>query len=166
MKFVLFNIAVIAALFFLFDSDKANLSSLAEKAYAAVGLERTLTKETGEIAPEQAAKPSPAPAPTQETKVTALKSVPKNSTDSELEVKVESVVTEPLEQIVATKPETLDPAVAKRRAEVLGSASATMKSPREALQGEDKLMTSDQRRRELFTLAEEMELFYVRRLSR
>ena len=40
MKFILFNLAVIAALFFLFEPDRADLHSVADRAYAAVGMAR------------------------------------------------------------------------------------------------------------------------------
>ncbi len=167
MRFVLFNVAVIAALFFLFDSDRAGLTALADKAYAAIGAERTAEKSTVAAAPTpivagqaKTAQP-PAPKPAKAQPKPADNPVPKRVNAENADKAVAKVTTPAL---VEKKQGALDPAVAKRRAEVLGLAPIASEGT--AFQTEEKLMTADQRRRELFTLAEEMELFYVRRLNR
>lgn len=65
-----------------------------------------------------------------------------------------------------------DPAVVKRRAEVLGEAPAPSETPSKSSDGEitiaegETLMTPRERRKELFALAEEMELMFLKKLSR
>ncbi len=128
MKFVLFNVAIIAALFYLFNADRVDFRSLADQAYAAVDGVREKAGAVVETA--KVAAPSKEPAA-------------------------------PEPEIVHAAPaEPLDPAVAKRRAVVLGTGAP------EGGVDTEVLMTPEQRRRELFALAEDMELLYVRRLNR
>lgn len=181
MKFLFFNLAVVAALVFLFNPDRADLRAWADRAYEAIGL----AKEAAETAvnppkPAAVAKAAPAQeknppvaetpkvaaepaalvaAPAPEPKAPAPKpTAPKKRAVAE----VAPAAPVPTDRIaVQTAPEpALDPAVAKRRAEVLG-LDAPAAGP-----AEETLMSPEQRRRELFSLAEEMELFYVKRLSR
>lgn len=167
MRFVLFNVAVIAALFFLFQPGKVDLSALADKAYAAFNAKRPAEKPVQEetvkkvetvkpVAAEPAVQKPVAAKPTTIAEV-APKPVVAEAAKKQI-AKTETVAP------VEIRPEALDPAVAKRRAEVLGIAP--IPAEKKVFKEEDKLMTADQRRRELFSLAEEMELFYVKRLSR
>ncbi len=137
MKFVLFNIAVAAALIFLFNADRTDLRALADRAYAAVGQAKDMAEETTQKAE----------APVVETVATAPAAPPAPKAEPP--------------KPAAPK---LDPAVAQRRAEVLDVEAKPQ--PASVAEISDQLMTPEQRRRELFTLAEEMELFYVRRLNR
>lgn len=166
MKFLLFNFAVIAALFFLFNPDRADLHALADRAYETVGMAREkaesvvdkVTSPPSEIQAvrppiQQAAEPAPTPiAPKPEDKPVPAAPIKQAA--------VQPPVEAPAPVAAITPEKTLDSAVAQRRAEVLG-LDAPAAGP-----AEEKLMSAEQRRRELFTLAEEMELFYVRRLSR
>ena len=167
MKFVLFNLAVVAALFFLFNPDRADLRALADRAYETAGLARDgAEKIVAKVAPPAISKPvrqaadatpkpsvfeSPAPKP----EIKPAQPAPKKQVASQSRIA-------PPKPVAAAPAPKLDPAVAQRRAEVLG-----IDAPRAAgVAVKEKLMSPEQRRRELFTLAEEMELFYVRRLSR
>ena len=61
-------------------------------------------------------------------------------------------------------PAFTEPAVAKRRDEILKGVAPA--EPRLALKQGERMMTPEQRRKELFSLAEEMELLYARTVSR
>jgi hypothetical protein len=64
---------------------------------------------------------------------------------------------------------TEDPAVAKRRAEVLGNSEETRPSRRNseiAIAEGESLMTPRERRKELHNLAEDMELVFIKKLGR
>ena len=58
MKFVLFNVAIIAALFYLFNADRVDFRSLADKPYEAVDGVR----ETADTVVATARAPAPRPA--------------------------------------------------------------------------------------------------------
>lgn len=179
MKFVLFNIAVVAALFVLFNPDRADFRALADRASESVGVARGAVEKA--IAGEKQAakadvgnvKPAPVKAAADrkvfEEKVeeapVAPAPAPRVAPTPKPAIKpVRVAAQEPGPTPQPAAEPTLDPAVAKRRAEVLGLAPPTSN---EALPpATDKLMSAEERRRELFSLAEEMELFYVKRLSR
>lgn len=168
MKFLLFNFAVIAALFVLFNPDRADLYALADRAYETVGMAREKTESVvAKVTPpmeSKAGEPAPAAAlPTAEPVPATVAPKPEREAAAPSPVKqvaAQRPVEAPAPAVVAASGKKLDPAVAQRRAEVLG-LDAPAAGP-----AEEKLMSAEQRRRELFTLAEEMELFYVRRLSR
>lgn len=181
MKFVLFNVAVVAALFLLFNPDRSDLRVLADRASAAVGgaVEKAIGGEYGPVKEDAGNTGSDRVMVerTEPVQTTGSRVVEKNvadAQDSKVEPKPEPDIkpvraarqdrAEAVRQPQPTAEPALDPAVAKRRAEVLGLAPlpVTETSP---IAG-DELMSAEQRRRELFTLAEEMELFYVKRLSR
>ena len=63
-------------------------------------------------------------------------------------------------------PAVRDPAVAKRRAEVLGGVASAGGAPSVALAEGEQLMSPEQRVRELHALAEEMELLFVDKMAR
>jgi len=161
MKFVLFNLAVIGALLFLFNPDRADLHALADRAYETVGLAKDSVeklspplskpvRQAADVIPDRPISKSPAPV----SEIKPVTPTPKKH--------VVAKPTAEMSKLAAAPSPKLEPAVAKRRAEVLG-----LDAPEAAgVPVEEKLMSPEQRRRELFTLAEEMELFYVRRLSR
>ena len=169
MKFLLFNVAVVVALFVLFNPDRADLRAVADRAYEAVGLARETAKDVAEkIKVTEPETPEPAPSP-EPPKTAAPQTVaaevpadlkPAEPVSAEPHpVEMKPADARPADATpVEPPPQALDPAVAKRRAEVLGEGPLPP--------AEDRLMSPEQRRRELFNLAEEMELFYVKRLSR
>lgn len=167
MKFVLFNLAVIAALFFLFNPDRADLHALADRAYETVGLARDSAEKIAEKAapptlPERVRKAADTPVKPSVSKTLAPKPENKPAPPAPKKQVAERPKIETRKLAAAAPAPKLEPAVAKRRAEVLG-----IDAPQAAgVPVEEKLMSPEQRRRELFTLAEDMELFYVRRLSR
>jgi hypothetical protein len=164
MKFVLFNLAVVGALFFLFNPDRADLNALADRAYETVGLAKDSVERLSPPMSKPVRPDSKTPAPMSEIKAPAPSSSPATKPDVPAPEKPVAVKqTNELPKLATAEPAPkLEPAVAKRRAEVLG-----LDAPQAAgVAVEEKLMSPEQRRRELFTLAEEMELFYVRRLSR
>ena len=169
MKFLLFNFAVIAALFFLFNPDRADLHALADRAYETVGMAREKAESVVDkvtLPPSEIQAVRPIPAPIQQAAEPAPTPIAPKPEDKPVpaapikQAAVQPPVEAPAPVAAITPEKTLDPAVAQRRAEVLG-LDAPAAGP-----AEEKLMSAEQRRRELFTLAEEMELFYVRRLSR
>lgn len=174
MKFLLFNVAVIAALVFLFNPDKADFRALADRAYETVGIardgaEQVMEKvaEKTEAAPKKRVaepaqkKPEPKPvAPAPKKQAIAIAPVPIEEATPAVTAYKAAVPVKTAPPVAAAAEPKLDPAVAQRRAEVLG-LDAPAAGP-----AEERLMSPDQRRRELFSLAEEMELFYVKRLNR
>lgn len=66
--------------------------------------------------------------------------------------------------LAASLPPVSEPAVAKRRKEILRGIEP--EGPRLVLKKGENLMSADERRKRLFSLAEEMELLYARSLSR
>ncbi len=106
----------------------------------------------------RSAGPAGAPEVDAATKTEAVASTPPNLGSPDTEVP-ELPAAEPL-------PAVRDPAVAKRRAEVLGGvASADGGAPVTLAEGE-QLMSPEQRVRELHALAEEMELLFVDKMAR
>ncbi len=67
-------------------------------------------------------------------------------------------------RLAASLPPVSGPAVAKRRKEILRGISP--EGPRPVLKSGGRLMSADERRKRLFSLAEEMELLYAQSLSR
>ena len=174
MKFLLFNLAVIAALVFLFNPDKADFRALADRAYETVGIARDGAEQVLEKANQKALgalekrvveparkKPEPKPvAPAPKKQAVAKAPAPTEESAPAVTARKAAVPVNTAPPVAAAAEPKLDPAVAQRRAEVLG-LDAPAAGP-----AEEKLMSPDQRRRELFSLAEEMELFYVKRLNR
>lgn len=178
MKFLLFNLAVIAALVFLFNPDKADFHALADRAYETVGLAKVSAEKVAKKVAEKAGPDTQSqtvePAPEKpEPKPAAPTAKKKSVAEAPEPAPVTPIAPPPAQSVpqpaapaeaapaIAARPEpALDPAVAQRRAEVLG-LNAPAAGP-----AEEKLMSPEQRRRELFSLAEEMELFYVKRLNR
>ena len=232
MKFILFNVAVGAALIYLFAADgpeldraavriqgaaselKARASEVFDKAPTGEANAKTVTAAPAPAAPAPAGpKPSPTTAPT--VAANAPRPVPESaaSETSEPESAGDRTIAEPVKaktpkdppkpseepvkkptevassaaaaapkqvadakptpfakvttkqtKITHSLPKVSEPAVAKRRQEVLDGIVA--EGPRPVLKKGEKLMSADERRKRLYSLAEEMELLYARSLSR
>ncbi len=194
MKFLLFNAAVIAALVYLFGVDRSDLNEASdhlqtsadrleevardkvdaaldgmgttlapEDAPAPAGAEdpATLTKPVEAVLEDtdvQAMDPATAPAVDPGSKPDAVASTSPNQETSNTGG-IDRASPEPL-------PTVQDPAVAKRRAEVLGGVATAVEAPPVALAEGEQLMSPEQRVRELHALAEEMELLFVDKMAR
>lgn len=196
MKYLLFNVAVAAALVFLFTADRAEVQKVAGqvhdaagdvKAYASKALDtgRTLLKRdtakpkheteapppvpstpavrppTKPVSPPAAARPEPKAAPP------AAKPLLPRRLAANLPAVPEAGRKPAPKPGRAAAPVDLDPAVAQRRREVLdGIDTAAAVDTAPVLKEGSHLMTPSERRKELLSLAEEMELLYARSLSR
>lgn len=185
MKFLVFNLAVAAALVFLFTADRGDVQKMAGQVHDAAAdvkayAKRTLNKgekilnsgiAASADAPEPAqraapAKPAPAPVPApRQTNGTPpkLKAVPPPPAPPKASRIANAAPAAP--------PLSLKPEVAKRRREVLdglppANPTATIAATAPKLKEGTKLMTAADRRKELLSLAEEMELLYARSISR
>ena len=161
MRFLIFNAAVVAALIYLLSADRSEFQAAADRLYdmadrvedaardsapAEAAIE-TAVPETA--VPETAAETvPPAPAPD----AAAPSGAPSGGT-------VQAA-------LVRDLPPVDDPAVAKRRAEVLDGIAAFDSAPGVTLAEGETLMGPEERLRELYTLAEEMELLFVTKLTR
>ena len=182
MKFLLFNVAVAAALVFLFTADRGEVQKIAGQVHDAAGDMKAYANKalnTGQamlgrdaVKAERKTEPAPAAAPLQPV---APPLVTRPEPPSE----------PPLSRLIARNlpamPEigletgkaasvNLNPAVAKRRREVLDGIDAADAGPAladagQALKEGTRLMTPSERRKELLSLAEEMELLYARSIS-
>lgn len=197
MKFLLFNVAVAAALVFLFTADRGEIQKIAGrvhdaagemKAYAAKTLNRGQAKpDRGRVPPpgrslaapaERSAEPeqtTPPPKPPVTLRAVAPEPRPEPPLPPQLarnlppmpEVDEEPPPAPPAAPSAAS-PAGLDPAVAKRRQEILeglDTADATPAVRAPVLKEGARLMSPAERRRELLSLAEEMELLYARSIS-
>lgn len=149
MKFLMFNVVVAVALVYLFTADRAEMRSAADRAFDTAGeIKQMAQKAVGEgraildreTVPPVVPRADPAP---------EVKSMQP----------VEPPPPPPPPVRTATRPvaeKPLAPEIAARRAEILGPV----------LKEGERFMSADQRRKELFSLAEEMELLYARKTSR
>lgn len=162
MRFLVFNAAVVAALIYLLSADRlydmadrvedaARDSAPAEPVIETAAIETAPTETAAETVP-------PAPAPD----AAAPSGAPSGGTAQAA--------------LVRDLPPVDDPAVAKRRAEVLDGIAAfdsapvspapEIAAPEVTLAEGETLMGPEERLRELYTLAEEMELLFVTKLTR
>lgn len=147
MRFLVFNAAVVAALIYLLSADR--LYDMADRvedaardsAPAEAAIETAPTETAAETVP-------PAPAPD----AAAPSGAPSGGTAQAA--------------LVRDLPPVDDPAVAKRRAEVLDGIAAFDSAPGVTLAEGETLMGPEERLRELYRLAEEMELLFVTKLTR
>ncbi len=151
MKFLMFNVVVAVALIYLFTADRAEMRSVADRAFDTAGeIKQMARKAVGKgramLDRETALPVVPRPDPAPEVKFTQPVEPPPPPAPPAWPA--------PPAQIVAEQP--LAPEVAIRRAEILDPV----------LKQGARFMSADQRRRELFSLAEEMELLYARKTSR
>jgi len=199
MKFLLFNVAVAAALAFLFTADRGDVQKIAGQVHDAAGnvkdyankalnagetiLQRdaVMAEQKTQSAPIDApplpvAQPvaPPVSQPAAQPAAPAPAALPKPASQPRLSPQIASNLPELPElvsknihkarpKISKTAVANLDPAVAKRRKEVLGALDAPNAAP--ALKKGSQLMTPSERRKELLSLAEEMELLYARSIS-
>ncbi len=177
MRFLVFNAAVVAALIYLLSADRSEFRAAADRLYdnrlydmadrvedaARDGIER-VGSAARDSAPAEAATETatetvpPAPAPD----AAAPSGAPSDGTAQAA--------------LVRDLPPVDDPAVAKRRAEVLDGIAALDSTPlppapeiavpEVTLAEGETLMSPEERLRELYTLAEEMELLFVTKLTR
>ncbi|NKB21517.1 MAG: hypothetical protein GKS01_13570 [Alphaproteobacteria bacterium] len=184
MKFLAFNLAVGVALVFLFTADKGDVHKAVDRAHnLAADIKQMAKEKVGHISPPKVTEVKPTPvASVPVAKPTAqpaaepakpVEAVPLAPVLAEKQTAsappVPPAVTPPPSAVPSpTKaggaPSTLDPAVAKRRAEVL--SENPIADPTPVLKKGDKLMSVSDRRRELLSLAEEMELLYAKSVSR
>jgi hypothetical protein len=147
MRFLIFNIVVVGALFYLFAGSQpfgaAERSGMLSKVGAVmestVASGRQATAAVIEKVMRQNAPPPAVPLPV-------------------IEVPVQKAVPPVLAKLAAPSPPAIavtDPAVRKRRAEVLA------RGPVAAVKAGPKFMTPRQRRRELQALSEDMELLFA-----
>lgn len=156
MKFLIFNLTVAAALFYLVTADRAEFQVAAGRVHDAAGEIKSMAVRAVDkgrnMLDQSRPQPSPAAAP---------------------RAAVETPVKAPTMPPPAPKPALAKPAaptpaagsaVARRRDEILNGVETSRE--RLSLKDGARMMTPQQRRRELFALAEEMELLYARTVSR
>jgi hypothetical protein len=162
MKFLMFNLVVAGALVYLFTADRADVHAAADRVYeTADGIKSAARDAVGKgrelLQGDQAAESRPAPSP---------KPIQKPAPEA-------SPVAPTVKQVAQSNiPRPVPPEVARRRDEVMGTALAApvaraapgQPNIPELKQGE-KFMSPAQRQKELFSLAEEMELLYARKIS-
>lgn len=168
MRFLVFNAAVVAALIYLLSADR--LYDMVDRVEDAArdGIERV-----GSAARDSA--PAEAAIETAPTETAAETVPPEPAPDAAAPSGAPSGGTAQA-AFVRDLPPVDDPAVAKRRAEVLDGIAAfdsapllparEIAAPEIALAEGETLMGPEERRRELYTLAEEMELLFVTKLTR
>lgn len=179
MKFLVFNLAVAAALIFLFTADRGDVQKIAGKAHdAATGVKayakRTLDKGQ-QILDRGPATPAAIPLPIHQAVPAKPDSVKAPQKPQPLPIPrptrhaskiAESTPSAPAVSAPSLTP-NVAPAVAQRRQEILnGIPPEAPPVAATKLKEGTNLMTSVDRRKELLSLAEEMELLYARSISR
>lgn len=179
MRFLLFNIAVGAAVFYLLIGDPgatARKAGLPEAAVSAIDelshkAKKTVAEkisETPQSPPQSAAKSAPAPAPEAQPVKAAAKTPPQPPIQQ-----AKYVASKPVHTAPAPKPNPKDevqggiqapvsPALSRRRDEVLGNISDGEKF---AVKDGAEMMSPRERYRELSKLVDDMELVYFNSLS-
>lgn len=186
MRFLLFNLAVVAALFYLFNADRSGsdmASELREDPLEVIrqemaALARDIVdgrERAGQAAPRTAGAEmpkhdvqtspvnhEPAAAAPAAAETAGLDKAQAGAQTSETDQQQSSAAIDPN----APLPRVEDPAVARRRAEVLDGAL-----PAEDGRGGTSVeagppMSPEERLRKLYSLAEEMELLYVSKTTR
>ena len=156
MKFLMFNLVVAGALVYLFTADRADVHAAADRVYeTADGIKSVARDAVGKgrelLQGDQAAesRPRPAPKPVQNPRPAAAPVAP------------------PVKQVARSiVPRPVSPEVARRRDEVMGTAPVDFgPGPIPQIKQGEKFMSPAQRQKELFSLAEEMELLYARKIS-
>jgi len=184
MKFLAFNLAVGLALIFLFTTDKGDVHKAVDRAHELAGDMKKMAKEAIGAKTVQ----TNAPAKMTERKSSTVVQTPETKTAPKIKTPSKTVSIAPVlpkKQIVSAPPappavappsalpspkkaggapSNLAPEVAKRRAAILNNSPTADPTP--VLKKGDKLMSSADRRRELLSLAEEMELLYAKSVSR
>lgn len=177
MKFLIFNLTVAAALFYLVTADRSEFQAAAGRVHDAAGEIKTMAEEAVDegrkMLGRKTSRVEPAPAPVQPARLAdAAKKVPETRVPATPPPAPPADTTaEPppapktaVAKSPAPMPTVIEPAVAKRRDEVLKGVAPAER--RLSLKAGERMMTPEQRRKELFNLAEEMELLYARTVSR
>ncbi len=205
MRFLLFNAAVVAALIYLLSADRSEFRAAADRLYDTVGRVEDAARDGIERVGSAARDSAPSEAATEtaasqdeprEEKGRTRQSEPDPNPERPRRLAAETAP-EPVPPapapgaaapsgapsggtgeaaLVRDLPPVDDPAVAKRRAEVLDGIAALDSAPvpaapevaalEVALAEGETLMSPEERLRELYTLAEEMELLFVTKLTR
>lgn len=159
MKFLIFNLTVAAALFYLISADRAEFQVAAGRVHDAAGeiksmAERAVDKGRNMLDQSQS-QPQPSPV-----------AAPRAAVETPVEAPTVKAPTmpPPAPKPALAKPAAPTPAVARRRDEILNGVETG--GQKLSLEAGARMMTPQQRRRELFSLAEEMELLYARTISR
>jgi len=193
MRYILFNLAVGAALIYLFNGGqlpamdwKAGIAQLkaevTQKEMAPAPVGNQLAAAGQSHGRDVIEPPKPAPKPKPQPKTT-----PKPSTGSTKTKAAPQLPPMPQARQVAKRPEPkpapkgvqaaaemsvppvppVPPAVAQRRAEVLGEAAPTpAPAPKRVrLEPGTTMMSAAERKRELDALAEEMEMLYIQKIG-
>lgn len=152
MKFLIFNLTVAAALFYLISADRAEFQVAAGRVHDAAGEIKSMAERAVDKGRKMLDRPQPSPA-----------AAPRAAVENPV---VEIPVVEiPVVEIPVEAPAMAPtPAVAQRRDEILNGVDTGRQQL--SLKDGTRMMTPQQRRRELFSLAEEMELLYARTVSR
>lgn len=150
MKFLIFNLTVAAALFYLINADRTEFQVAAGRVHDAAGEIKSMAVRAVDKGRDMLDRPPPQPSP-----AAAPRPVPVRET---------AVKAPTMAPPAPNPPAAPTPAVAQRRDEILNG----VETGRQQLSLKDgaRMMTPQQRRRELFSLAEEMELLYARTVSR
>ncbi|MBT6983340.1 MAG: hypothetical protein HN956_03200 [Rhodospirillaceae bacterium] len=169
MRFLIFNLVVVGALFYLFHGSQSSRAlnqggvphnvTMAAKSTVEAG-RRTIATVIDKVMRQEPAAPIPSavaspPAQTPPIEVAVREAVPPRPelTSPALATKADSART----TVPNLIPPPIDdaPAVERRRSEVLAT------SPAAAIKEQPKFMTPVQRRQELHALSEEMELLFA-----
>ena len=157
MKFLLFNLVVVAALGYLLSDGSfgpADPGSVLDHAQRAAG---AIADRGRDLARDAAAED-----PWDNSELPAVEIAPEIAADALIEIEIEP-------RPIRTVPETPgleddpfeDPALARRRAEVLGEVEVAASDS-----AAPEFMTPRERQRELDALAEDMELLFVDKIGR
>ncbi len=168
MKFLIFNLTVAAALFYLINADRAEFQVAAGRVHDVAGEIKSMAEravDTGRnMLDRSRPQPTPAAAP-RPVRETAAKAPTRPPPEAGPETATEPPsAPKPAFAKPAAPPPAAGPAVARRRDEILNGVGTV--EQKLSLKDGTRMMTPQQRRRELFSLAEEMELLYARTVSR
>ena len=162
MKFLIFNLAVAAALFYLISADRTEFQVAAGRVHDAAGEIKSMAVSAVDKGRNMLDRAQPQPSPAAAPRAAVETPVVKTPA-VETPVKAPAMAP-PVPKPALAKPAAPTPAVAQRRDEILNGAETGRQKL--SLKDGTHMMTPQQRRRELFSLAEEMELLYARTVSR
>ncbi len=175
MKFLIFNLTVAAALFYLVTADRSEFQVAAGRVHDVAGEIKTMAKDAVDEGRRMLgrktsrAEPAPAQAPrladaVKKVTETRIPATPPPAPPADTKAEPPPVPNTAVAKSPVPVPPVIEPAVAQRRDEVLKGVAPDER--RLSLKEGERMMTPEQRRKELFSLAEEMELLYARTVSR
>ncbi|MBL6928901.1 MAG: hypothetical protein ISR44_06985 [Rhodospirillales bacterium] len=194
MKFLLFNALVIGALFYLFNADRSDIASVADQAHAVVASAENVAANAVEQVdgfmhrdpepefiteePDYAAAPPPPPvakpAPVvEQTVVAEKKATPRPPAVPQVEESGKPVTKRsrlaaqdlPVQLVPERARPTVDYAKAEK-SEMPESKAAGSNDGEITIAEGETLMTPRERRKELFALAQDMEMMFLDKLSK